>query len=180
MAGIHPRKRRRQRRHLISISHPRGPFLHPDRASGENLSLSSRKDYMPEKLHTFLMATHGCSPVAVPPALRPGKCVRANGKRQRREKNTRREDKDRGGTRAKEPSVTPATCRNLSSTASVCLVSPPSLPRLRALGVIFQRTGKCSRYREKPPARRCTITYDNIREDESELSFGRGDCARWI
>jgi len=122
---------------------------------------------MPEKLHTFLMATHGCSPAAVPSTLRSGKCVRANRrrKRQRGEKNTRREEKGREGTFHDACYV-----RNLSSTAALSLLP---LLRLRALGVIFQRTGKCSRYREKPPARRCTITYDNIRERKQAVARSR-------
>lgn len=75
--------------------------------------------------------------------------------------NTRHEEKGRRGARAKEPSVTPAT-------PVIYLLPPPPPPRLFfffscdfARGVIFQRTGKCSHYREKPcgaPARRCTIT----------------------
>lgn len=159
-------KRRRQRRHLISISHPRAPFLFQT-VRAERKALSSWKDYMPEKLHTFLMATHGCSPAAVPSTLRSGKCVRANRrrKRQRGEKNTRREEKGREGTFHDACHV-----RNLSSTAALSLLP---LLRLRALGVIFQRTGKCSRYREKPPARRCTITYDDIRGRKQAVARSR-------
>jgi len=78
--------------------------------------------------------------------------------------NTRHEEKGRREARAKEPSVTPAT------SVIYLLPPPPSPPPPRlffffscdfARGVIFQRTGKCSHYREKPcgaPARRCTIT----------------------
>ena len=126
-------------------------------------SSPSRKDYMPEKLHTFLMATHGCSPAQVPSTLRPGKCVRggvvSNGEVQG--ENTRHEEKGHREARVKEPSVTPAT-------SVIYLLPPPPPPRLcsssspmTSHGVIFQRTGKCSHYREKPcgaPARRCTIT----------------------
>lgn len=145
---------------------PTRALPHPDRTRAERKALSSWKDYMPEKLHTFLMATHGCSP-AVPSTLRPGKCVRANRrrKRQRGEKNTRREEKGREGTFHDACYV-----RNLSSTAALSLLP---LLRLRALGVIFQRTGKCSRYREKPPARRCTITYGNIQERKQAVARSR-------
>lgn len=51
VAGIHPRKRRRQRRHLISISHPREPFLHPDRA--EKSPLFSERLYAREITYIF-------------------------------------------------------------------------------------------------------------------------------
>ncbi|KYN39746.1 hypothetical protein ALC56_05854 [Trachymyrmex septentrionalis] len=76
-------------------------------------------------------------------------------------KHTRHEEKGRREARVKEPSVTPAT-------SVIYLLPPPPPPRLcsssspvTSHGVIFQRTGKCSHYREKPcgaPARRCTIT----------------------
>lgn len=61
---------------------PTRPFL-IQTVRAERKALSSWKDYMLEKLHTFLMATHGCSPAAVPSTLRPGKCVRANRRRKR-------------------------------------------------------------------------------------------------
>lgn len=180
-----PPSRRRQRRHLISISHPRGPFL-IQTARAEALSLSpSRKDYMPEKLHTFLMATHGCSPAPVPSTLRPGKCVRTSGEAGNGEvqgENTRHEEKGRREARAKEPSVTPAT------SVIYLLPPPPPSPRLFffscdfARGVIFQRTGKCSHYREKPcgaPARRCTITRQpSVRERRQPVAQTENH-ARW-
>lgn len=130
------------------------------------------------------MATHGCSSTPVPSTLRPGKCVRTSGETGKEEvqgENTRHEEEGRE-TRAKEPSVTPATF-------VIYLLPPPPLsPRLFffscdfARDVIFQRTGKCSHYREKPcgaPARRCTITRQpSVRERRQPVAQTENH-ARW-
>jgi len=139
---------------------------------------------MPEKLHTFLMATHGCSPAQVPSTLRPGKCVRGGvvGNGEVQGENTRHEEKGHREARVKEPSVTPAT-------SVIYLLPPPPPPRLcsssspmTSHGVIFQRTGKCSHYREKPcdaPARRCTITRQPSVRERRQPVAQMENHARW-
>lgn len=164
---------------------PTRALSHPDRACRSSLSLSpSRKDYMPEKLHTFLMATHGCSPAPVPFDFTAREMCSdergSNGEVQG--ENTRHEG--RREARAKEPSVTPAT----SVIYLLPPPPPPPSPRLFffscdfARGVIFQRTGKCSHYREKPcgaPARRCTITRQpSVRERRQPVAQTENH-ARW-
>lgn len=162
---------------------PTRALPHPDRACAEAL-FPSRKDYMLEKLHTFLMATHGCSPI--PSTLRPGKCVRTSGVA-----GNRGRARGKHAARGKGPWRSPREgtfrdaryVRNLSSTAA-----PPPPPRLFffscdfARGVIFQRTGKCSHYREKPcgaPARRCTITRQpSVRERRQPVAQTENH-ARW-
>lgn len=91
-------------------------------------------------------------------------------------KNTQREEKGRRGKHPREGTFHDACyVRNLSSTAALSLLP---LLRLRALGVIFQRTGKCSRYREKP-ARQTMHDNDAITfESGSESCRSRAEIAR--
>ncbi|KYQ47976.1 hypothetical protein ALC60_12935 [Trachymyrmex zeteki] len=96
--------------------------------------------------------------------------------------NTRHEEKGRREARVKEPSVTPATF-------VIYLLPPPPPPRLcsssspvTSRGVIFQRTGKCSHYREKPcgaPARRCTITRQPSVRERRQPVAQMENHARW-